>query len=496
MGSGSTAGAGEAAPPADNPNPVAGGRTDTSRIPGAWQGRPPGLPRGVPPPSVPLSFLGAASLGLVACGIAWIWAARPAAGDPTSDIVVAAAHFGMLATLSMGVLGALHQFTPVVTQQPLRSVGLARATFSTWLAASWLLPIGFASEEERIVEAGGALAAVAVTLLVVNLSKPLAARGKGAPVVGLRFALGGFVVTACFGVVYVVDRTGNWFDLSGHVVMAHAVVGLFAWLGLTYVAVAEKLWPMFFLAHVPGARRAGRIAVWAVPCGVALLAPAILTGSLGLAIGGVVVLAAGVGAHLTSLGAHVIHRRRRADLHLCFVVTSALFLLVGAGLGLAGALVLPHRHSTGMALTAAAVAAFGGWLLETLVGHAHKVVPFIGWSALRARGIATNRAGKPLMFADLYGHTWAALSFGLLTAGAASLCTGVAARLPAATATGGMLFAATGVVVAANLAATPLHMLRSRDHAIASTAGASQLSPPEVVFRPKARLRPRARPRV
>ena len=64
---------------------------------------------------------------------------------------------------------------------------------------------------------------------------------------GLRFALAGFVVTACFGVVYVADRSGEWFNLSGHILLAHAVVGLFAWLGLTYVSVAEKLWPMFFL---------------------------------------------------------------------------------------------------------------------------------------------------------------------------------------------------------------------------------------------------------
>ena len=36
--------------------------------PGSWPGRPPGIPAVVPPPSVPLSFLAAAALGLVACG--------------------------------------------------------------------------------------------------------------------------------------------------------------------------------------------------------------------------------------------------------------------------------------------------------------------------------------------------------------------------------------------------------------------------------------------
>jgi hypothetical protein len=426
---------------------------------GAWRGRPPGLPGAVPPPSVPLSFLVAAALGLVACGGAWIWARGDATVDPTSDPVVAAAHFGLLATLSMGVLGAMHQFVPVVSQRPLRSVALARATFTAWLLAAWLLPLGIATEHEGVVETGGGLAALAIGLLVVNFSHPLAVKGKGAPVTGLRFALAGFVVTACFGVLYVADRRGNWFDLSGHVVLAHAVVGLFAWLGLTYVAVAEKLWPMFFLAHVPGDRRAGAVAVWAVPAGVGLLSPGLLAGVAPLAAAGAALLAVGLGAHFTSLGAHVRHRRRKGDLHLLFVLTSAAWLPIAGALALAADLVLPTDHHAGLALVAAAVAAAAGWLLEALVGHAYKVVPFIGWSALRSRGVDKGPTGKPLLFADLYHHTWAAISYGLVTSGLASLCVGLGAELPTATATSGGLFIATGIVVAVNLAVRPLRML-------------------------------------
>lgn len=426
---------------------------------GGWQGRPPGLPGAVPPPSVPLMFLAAATLGLVACGVAFVWARAAAATDPTADQVVAAAHLGMLATLSMGVMGALHQFTPVVTGQPLRSIVLARATFLSWLAAAWLLPLGIAAREEGVVEAGGALAATAVVLLVTNLSAPLSARGKGTPVIGLRFCLAGFVATACFGVLYVADRRGNWFELSGHVVLAHAVVGLFAWLGLTYVAVAEKLWPMFFLAHVPGRRRAGAVAVWAIPVGVALLSPGLLTGVVPLAASGAAVLALGLGAHLVSLAAHVRHRRRKADLHLAFVSTSAGWLIAGAALALAAAVVEPGDPHTGAALVAGAVAAFGGWLLETLVGHAHKVVPFILWSALRAKGVATGPSGKPLMFGDLYDHRWAAVTYVSVTSGIASLCVGLGGSLPTATALGGGLLVVTGLITAANLSVTATRML-------------------------------------
>ena len=69
------------------PRPVKQGETG-----GAWPGRPSGVPAVVTPPGVPLSFLAAAALGLVACGAALIWARGAATTDPTADPVVAAAH--------------------------------------------------------------------------------------------------------------------------------------------------------------------------------------------------------------------------------------------------------------------------------------------------------------------------------------------------------------------------------------------------------------------
>ncbi len=426
---------------------------------GSWGSRPPGVPAAVPPPSVPLAFLAAASAGLVACGGAWIWARDVAAVNPSADRVIAAVHFGVLATLSMGLLGATHQFTPVITGRPLRSLGLARATFVTWLLASWMLPFGIATRQLGVTAVSGALAGVAIVLLAVNLSAPLSARGKGAPVTALRFAVVGAVLTTFLGVAFVGDRQGNWFVLSGHVDLAMGVIGVFGWLGITYVGVAEKLWPMFMLAHLPAGRHAGSVAVWTIPIGAAALAAGLGWSVRGLAWVGAGVLAVGLGAHLVSLWAHVWHRRRKADLHLLFVITSAAWLFVGAGLALAGTLVLPHHYDQGVALVAASMAAFGGWLLEALVGHAHKVVPFIVWSALRARGVAAGPSGKPLMFADLYHHGWAAATYVTTTAGIAALCVGLGASLPAGTAGAGLLFIVTGTMVAANLSIRPVHLL-------------------------------------
>lgn len=440
---------------------------------GGWQGRPPGLPSAIPPPSVPLSFLVAAALGLMACGATLIWSRGYSMVDPTDDQVVAAAHLAMLATLSMGVLGALHQFTPVITQRPMRSVRLSRATFLSWFAGAWLLPLGFGTEQEIFVEAGGFFAGLAVTLVVVNIIPPLSVHGKGAPVMGLRLAVGGFALTACYGIVYVVDRSGNWFDLNGHVVLAHAVIGMFGWLGLSYVSVSEKLWPMFLLAHVPGRRRSSWIAVWAIAGGVVLLSPGLLFNMEWLAWLGAAVLATGLGAHLYSLWMHVRHRRRKADLHLLFVLTSALWLVAGAGLALTAALTIGHHHHLGVALTASAVAAIAGWLLVALVGHAHKVVPFILWSTLRGRGIKQKSDGTQLMFADLYDHRWAAIVYGLITTGVCAVCLGFAASISSVLALGGVLLVVTGLCVLVNLLVPALRLLSSASSNRAINQGAS-----------------------
>ena len=432
--------------------------TRAASVSGSWAGRPPGVPGAVPPPSVPLSFLAAASAGLVACGAAWVWARTAAVTEPSADRVVAAVHFGVLATLAMGVLGATHQFTPVITGRPLRSVLLARTTFVVWLAAAWLLPLGIGLEQPGVTAAGGGLALVGLLLLAWNLAAPLSVRGKGAPVTALRLGLVGAAATTLLGATFVGDRQGHWFALSGHVDLAMGVLGLFAWLGVTYIGVAQKLWPMFMLAHLPATNRSATVAVWGTWLGAAVLAGGLAHGAPGAEWGGAGMLAVGLGAHLASLWTHLRHRRRKADLHLAFVVTAAAWLVVAAGLALAGALLLPHHYRLGVALVAAAMVACGGWLLEALVGHAHKVVPFIVWSLLRSHGSPSGPSGKPLMFADLYHHGWAAVTYATVTVGTAALCAGFAASWSMATAAGGVLLAATGVLAAANLSARPLHL--------------------------------------
>ncbi|MGH9095640.1 MAG: hypothetical protein ACRDXE_10805 [Acidimicrobiales bacterium] len=429
----------------------------------------------VPPPWLPLTFLAAAGLGVVACGAALVWAAPTVVSHPMADKVIGAAQFATLAVLSMGVLGALHQFAPVAAGRPLRSLRLAQLTFAAWLVAAWLIPIGLVARREPMIEVGGAAVTVAVVAAVVNLGGPLRARGKGTPVAGLRLALLGLVLTAASGATFVADRSGAWFVLSGHVVLAHAVIGLFFWVGMVYIAVAEKLWPMFLLAHLPGRHYSGMVAVWATAAGVSVLSAGLWGRWPVAAWAGGVILAAGLGAHLASMVAHIRHRRRVVDLHVTFVVTAAVWLVVGAVIGVVAA-VVPVSHLGRERLVGAAVAALAGWLFTAIVGHAHKVVPFIVWTSLRAAGVDTRRGdGRPLLFADLYDHTMAWITLALTQLGIAAIGVGLLADLSAAVAVGGVALVATGLVAAANLSTRPLR-LRTAAH-LAPTAEVPSAAP-------------------
>lgn len=166
----------------------------------------------------------------------------------------------MLGFLTTGVLGAVHQFAPVVVQRPLRSASMAHLTAALFVTGAWTIAGGFAHGAPALVPIGGLAAFAALLIAAWNLSAPLSARGRGVPLVGLRLAVAYVMATAAFGVVYAFDRQAGWFPLTSNRVLAHARLGLVGWLGLTYLAVAEKLWPMFLLTHRPSLRAGS----WAV----------------------------------------------------------------------------------------------------------------------------------------------------------------------------------------------------------------------------------------
>ncbi len=433
-------------------------------------GAAPFMPGGgsVPPASVPLGFLGAAGVGLWAFGLAAWFAADRIVGSPTHPGAVSAVHVGVLAFLTTAVLGAVHQFAPVVGRRPLRSVAAARVTLVGMVATAWLLPSGFAHGPEQLVAAGGVLGALTVTLAAWNLSGPLRAPDGGVPLRGLRLSIGFLVATVAFGVVYAFDRQTGWFPLLSHRVLAHAHLGLLGWLGLTYVAVAEKLWPMFLLSHRPRARQ-GAWAVGLLAAGVPVLAAGLLFAVPALAWPGGVVAAAGLACHLASLAAAVRHRRRPLELLHGFLFASAAFLLTAMVLA-AVAGFADVSPATRARLVAAEVTALLAWLGLAVVGHTHKIVPFIAYTGLRARGVTTGPSGRPLLFGDLFHHGAARTTLVTAVAGFAAALVGILAASPTVVAAGGVALSVTGALATINLATGPRRAVRRTRNAPAARA--------------------------
>jgi hypothetical protein len=241
--------------------------------------------------------------------------------------------------------------------------------------------------------------------------------------------------------------------------LAHAHLGLLGWLGLTYVAVAEKLWPMFLLAHRPKAR-AGNWAVRLLATGTALLVPGLLYGVEPLAIAGGIVAVAGLGAHLVSLAGVIRHRRRRLELLHAFVLASSVALVAAIALGVVAGLA-DVGSDTRARLAAGEIAALFGWIALAVIGHAHKIVPFIAWSALRERGFTDAPGGGPLLFADLFDGRIARATFVVVCAAVVLVVTGVLAASSVSVLAAGCAFAAGGIFVLGNLGLGPRRLARA-----------------------------------
>jgi hypothetical protein len=407
----------------------------------------------VPPAPIPAGFLLSAGAGLAAFGIALTLVADELVLSPTRTDVVATAHLAMLAFLTMGVLGALHQFAPVVGQRRLRSSRVAVATLGGMIATVTLLPAGFATGHEGMIVTGGLIGASAVSLAAWNLSAPLASRTGGVPVAGLRASVFYLLVTVGFGVLYALNRQAGWFPLLPARVMAHAHIGLLGWLGLTYVAVAEKLWPMFLLSHRPSSRTGG-LAVGSLAAGITPLATGLLFGMPSLGVIGGILVAVGLAAHVASLVSSIRHRRRGLELLHGYLLISTVFLAIAVALAAVAAFAAIEAP-TRVNLVAAEVAALLAWLGMAVIGHAHKIVPFIAYATLRARGIQGHRSGRPLLFTDLYrpGPAVAALYLG--GSGFAALIGGILTSSSPAIVIAGALLTSCAITVTANLGLGP-----------------------------------------
>jgi hypothetical protein len=187
-------------------------------------------------------------------------------------------------------------------------------------------------------------------------------------------------------------------------------LALLGWVAPMIVAVAARVYPMFFLAPAPR-RWHCLLQLWGLAAGV----PAVVLGLLGvpaLLVVGALAVAVAAGAHAAWVWEMARGRKRPGlDWGLRFVLTATVFLLPAVALGLALA---ADRLSGPRVAMAYAVVMLGGWISLTIAGMMLKIVPFLVW--YRAFGPRAGREHVPTL-ADLSWPRVEGTAYGLLTAG-------------------------------------------------------------------------------
>ena len=380
------------------------------------------------PAAIPFRYFAAAALFHVL-----FWAALALAapdvpqyrGGPGAPL--AALHLLTLGVFAMAAAGAAFQLLPVATQQPLRSLALARGVI--WLLAPGVLVLaaGMAMAEMLLMAAGGTLAVLALIGWAILVGDNLVrTRGMATVIAHAWTGLGALVGLLVLGLVLIADFRFGFLPDHGGIALAHLVLAAFGFMGMLAAGLSYVLVPMFALSPGPPLWQ-GRVGVAFGATGLAIAAASALSAQpAGLALGALSGLIA-AGAHIGAM-IQVMRSRMRKALGRSFILIRLSWALLPAslllGLGLSAGLSVPQ-----------APALFGflvlAWLLTFLTGILQRIVPFLASMHTGGRG------GRPALVSELARdsllrvHMWGHMA-GLVLVGAGILLDqGVIVRLGA-----------------------------------------------------------------
>ncbi|WP_078913911.1 multicopper oxidase domain-containing protein [Streptomyces sp. NRRL S-37] len=243
---------------------------------------------------------------------------------------------------------------------------------------------------------GGCLVAAAVTAHAVWLVRLLRRALPGRFSMAVRYYTAAAALLPAGAALGVVMARGDLAgDLPERLLLAHELINLLGWIGLTVAGTLITLWPTMLRTRVAdGAERAGRRALPVLLAGLGMAVAAALLGPPPLAAPGVVGYAAG----LVIAGIPWV-REARAKAPRSFAAWSVAaggLWLAGSLLGLAGILLSTTSWITvgeRTSLLTAPLAA--GWIAQVLLGALSFLVPVVlggGPTAVRAATAGLERA--------------------------------------------------------------------------------------------------------
>jgi len=399
-----------------------------------------------PRPGLPGEHFAAALFFFVCGGVGLVLVAPDLAnGLFFLPSVAAVAHLFVLGWVVLSIFGALCQFLPVAVGKPMRWTALAHASFVAQVTGVLVFVCGLVHESKGLLHAGATLLTAAFTLFALNLGATLAsAKERSLTWWALAGATLFLLVIPAYGVVLALNLHGEVVVQHPFTTVAvHAHVALLGFVLLVVVGVAQRLLPMFLLAHGVSDRAArasvallfAAASVLAVPWG----------GGARFLVGGVLG-AAGVLAFLFQAVAYFRHRMRRGIDPGMRLAAAGLFGLLAALLlapfALGRGVMDLHLLATYFVVLLGAVSLF-------VAGHYYKIVPFIVWYHRFGPQVGLKKVPK---VAELYSEKVALLDGALLVGGWAGLALGIYLGNPTLVRASALAFTAGGALEAVVLA--------------------------------------------
>jgi hypothetical protein len=398
-------------------------------------------------PLIPLAYLACAAVAFLAASLSVSWLAPELTGHYYHPRLLALTHTVTLGWITLAIMGAGYQLIPIVLEREIWSERLARWQLAILAVAVTGMVAHFQLGTWPGLAAAAALLALGIALHLLNVGMSLRGFTRWTFTARLiTLAYGGLALTTVFGLALAANRVCPF--LPGELfptLHAHVHLALLGWVAPMILAVAARVYPMFFLAPAPR-RWHAFLQLWGLAAGV----PAVVLGLLGvpgLLVPGALAVAAAAGAHVAWACEMAWGRKRPGlDWGLRFVLTATAFLAPAAVLGVAMA---ADRLAGPRVALAYAVVMLGGWISLTIVGMMLKIVPFLVWYR-----VYSPRAGREPVptLAQLAWPRAEALAYLLLTTGVALLAATVLVGETAWVRAAGALLALGSLAFAAALA--------------------------------------------
>lgn len=374
--------------------------------------------------------------------------------------VVALIHIFTLGVFTMVMFGAIQQMLPVLAGVKIAKAGfVAKSSHLFLLLGTTFFVIGFLFSMPSWIMVS-ALTLLLLSFLIILPSALFALKQVqkfSATVKAMSISMVSGLLTSVLGVWMLQNYLGEYSSIHQSVMAIHMVVGIFGFAGILIIGVAFKVIPMFYVA--PGFKNFCKrwVAVLIVAGMILWIVFTLYLPSYQWT--GILVLTTFFTAFSTTVILKLNQRRRPvSDITVWYWRLSGVSLFIGMFVLMANGFVESDLDPFVAALLG------GGFLLSVLTGMLYKIVPFLVWFHLNAKGHFEIPTMREMLSSKMTNIQFAfhILSFVFVM---------LAAFYPFAIKVSGVFFILSGTLIILNLlnAAKVYHKMKDIDPMLAFT---------------------------